>query len=41
MDARPAPSDDGDSPAALPGEAALCDYAWFAVEQQGVYCQLV
>jgi hypothetical protein len=36
-------SADGDSPAVLPREAAvsLRDYVWFAVEQQGVYCQLV
>jgi hypothetical protein len=34
---------DGDLPALLPLEAVASswDYAWFAVEQQGVYCQLV
>jgi hypothetical protein len=33
---------EGDLPTALPREAlSLWDYVRFAVEQQGVYCQLV
>jgi len=40
---RRAPGQDGDSSALLPLEAlaSFWDYARFAVEQQGVYCQLV
>ena len=43
VEARLAESTGGERPAALPREAvaSFWDYAWFAVEQQGVYCQLV
>jgi hypothetical protein len=42
VDSRRAESNE-DLPAVLPREAvaSFWDYAWFAVEQQGVYCQLV
>jgi hypothetical protein len=42
-DTRVAANHARESPALLPLEAvtAVWDYAWFAVEQQGAYCQLV
>jgi hypothetical protein len=43
VDARHAESNAGELPAVLSREAvtSFWDYARFAVEQQGVYCQLV
>jgi hypothetical protein len=43
VDGRLAESGGGERPAVLPREAVVSfwDYAWFAVEQQGTYCQLV